>query len=85
MESGEEFTRPVGQCVRIPAVVQVDSALCSMDKAAFVQKLSAIGTAPADTLISRELSGITVNCRVPGVGLMTLEKNACLQMDGKAE
>lgn len=85
VESGEEFTRPVGQCVRIPSVVQVDAALCSMDKAAFVQKLSAIGTAPADALISRELSGISVNCRVPGVGLMTLEKNACLQMDGKVE
>lgn len=85
VDSADEFTRPVGQCVRIPEVVPVEASLCSTDKSMFLQKLSAIGQAPADALISQEKSGVNINCRIPGVGLMTLEKNTCLQMDGKIE
>lgn len=85
VDSGEEFTRPIGQCVRIPEVIPVEASLCSTDKVIFLQKLSAIGQAPEDALVSRERSGLNVNCRIPGVGLMTLEKNTCLQMDGEVE
>ena len=83
--SADEFTRPIGQCVRVHDITPVDLSLCSSDKLMFIQKLSAIGMAPAGALISNEKTGISVNCRVPGVGLMTLEKNTCLQMDGKVE
>lgn len=85
VESADEFTRPVGQCVLLPSVTSAEASLCSTDKVQFVKKLSALGQAPAGALVSNEASGINVNCRVPGVGLMTLDKNVCIQMEGSVE
>lgn len=85
VESGDEFTKPVGQCVTVPAVVPAPAGLCTTDKIQFLKRLSAIAQAPEGALISNELTGINVNCRVPGVGLMTLERNSCLQMEGTVE
>lgn len=85
VESGDEFTRPVGQCVTLPGVVLAPVGHCAVDKLQFLKKLSAISQAPEGAVVSNELTGITVNCRVPGVGLMTLEKNSCLQMEGTVE
>jgi hypothetical protein len=56
-----------------------------MDKIQFLKKLSALSLAPQDAIVSQESTGINVNCRVPGVGLMRLEKNICVQMDGVIE
>jgi outer membrane lipoprotein SlyB len=85
VESGDEFTRPVGQCVTLPGVVPAPVGHCAIDKLQFLKKLSAISQAPEGAVVSNELTGINVNCRVPGVGLMTLEKNSCLQMEGTVE
>ena len=85
VESGDEFTRPVGQCVTLPEVAPAPVGHCAIDKLQFLKKLSAISQAPDGAVISNELTGINVNCRVPGVGLMTLEKNSCLQMEGTVE
>lgn len=85
VESGEEFTRPVGQCVFLPSISAAPANLCMTDKVQFLRKLSALSTAPADAVISQEITGINVTCRVPGVGLMRLEKNICIQMDGAVE
>lgn len=85
VESGDEFTRPVGQCVKLPQVVPAPADHCAVDKIQFLQKLSALAKAPDGAVISNEISGTNVNCRVPGIGLMTLEKTLCLQMDGAIE
>lgn len=85
VESTDEFTRPVGQCVKLPDVEPVESALCSADKLAFLKRLSAIGAADADAVIGREAAGVIVKCRIIGVGVVTLDKNACLQVGGKQE
>lgn len=85
VESSDEFTRPIGQCVMLPSVTPTETSLCGTDKVQLLKKLSAIGQAPVDALISNESSGLSVKCRIPGVGLMTLEKNVCIQMDGGLE
>lgn len=85
VESGDEFTRPLGQCVTLPEVTPAPVAHCAIDKFQFLKKLSALSQAPEGAVVSNELTGINVNCRVPGVGLMTLEKNSCLQMEGTVE
>lgn len=85
VESGEEFTRPVGQCVFLPSISPAPASLCSADKVQFLKKLSALSLAPAGSVVSQETTGINVTCRVPGVGLMRLEKDVCIQMDGALE
>lgn len=85
VESVEEFTRPVGQCVFLPAISPAPVSLCAADKVQFLKKLSALSLAPVDAVISEESTGINVTCRVPGVGLMRLEENVCIQMEGKVE
>jgi len=85
VESGDEFTRPAGQCVTLPEVAPAPIGHCAVDKLQFLRKLSAIFQAPEGAIVSNELTGINVKCRVPGIGLMTLEKNSCLQMEGTVE
>jgi len=85
VESSEEFTRPVGQCVRLTNVEPVEAVQCSADKVGFLKRLSAIGTAGPDATLGREPAGLVVSCRVDGVGMVTLDKNACLQLGGKPE
>lgn len=85
VEAGDEFTRPVGQCVFFPLISPAPAGLCNADKIQFLKKLSALSLAPADAVISQESTGVNVTCRVPGVGLMRLEKNVCIQMDGAVE
>lgn len=85
VESGDEFTRPVGQCVFLPAISPAPASLCVANKVQFLKKLSALSLAPEEAVISQESTGINVTCRVPGVGLMRLEENVCIQMEGKVE
>lgn len=85
VESEDEFTRPVGQCVFLPAISPAPGSLCAADKVQFLKKLSALSLAPADAVISQESTGINVTCRVPGIGLMRLEENVCIQMEGRVE
>jgi outer membrane lipoprotein SlyB len=85
VESGDEFTRPIGQCVFLPELTPAPAALCAADKIQLLKKLSALSAAPADAVISQEATGININCRVPGVGLMRLEKSVCSQLEGSVE
>lgn len=85
VESGEEFTRPVGQCVFLPSITVAPVSLCNTDKGQFLRKLSALSQAPKDAILSQEVTGINIKCRVPGVGLMTLERSVCIQMEGEIE
>ena len=85
VESGDEFTRPVGQCVFLPEITPAPASLCAADKVQFLKKLSALSLAPEDAVISQESTGINVTCRIPGIGLMRLEENVCIQMEGKVE
>lgn len=83
--TADEFTRPVGQCVYIPSMEQADTKLCTGDVALFIKSVESLSVIPAGANFSRPSSGINVKCRVPGAGLMTLEKNACIQMEGVIE
>jgi outer membrane lipoprotein SlyB len=83
--SGDEFTRPVGQCVFLPTITVAPVSLCNLDKVQLLRKLSALSQAPEDAVITHETTGINVNCRIPGVGMMRLEKNVCIQMEGVIE
>jgi outer membrane lipoprotein SlyB len=89
VEAVDEFTRPVGQCVFLPSISPAPVSLCIADKVQFLKKLSALAQAqapaPASAVISQESTVANINCRVPGVGLMRLEKNVCIQMDGAVE
>lgn len=83
--SADEFTRPLGQCVYIPSLEPAPNSLCTENKIQFLKRLSSLAKAPHDALIMRENSKINIKCNVPGIGLMTLEKNSCIQMEGKIE
>lgn len=85
VESVDEFTKPIGQCVSLPSITPVRASLCVVDKAEFLRKLDALLLAPPNTIISPEITGSNVHCRVPNVGLMTLEENTCNQMKGLIE
>ncbi len=83
-ESIEEFTRPIGQCVFTQSLQPAPSALCINEKAQFIKQLSGIAKASDDG--PQNISPLTkVKCRIPGVGLMTLDNSSCIQMDGKVE
>lgn len=77
--------RPIGQCVKFPEIEPISSELCSVDKVRFLKKVAAEAVAPNDALVSREPTGLNVKCRIDGIGMMTLEKNTCLQMEGFIE
>lgn len=85
VESGDEFTRPVGQCVFFPTILPAPSSLCITNKVQFLKKLSALAQAPSGAVLSQESTGINVTCRVPDIGLMRLEESICIQMEGKIE
>lgn len=85
VSSKEEFTQPIGQCVSLPELTRVSALMCSENKIQFLKRISAIAGAPADTLISREYSDLQVKCNVPGIGVMTLDKNSCTQLNGEIE
>jgi hypothetical protein len=85
IDSLDEFTKPIGQCVHIPNLEPASSLLCNDTKLQLLKRLSALSTIPTDALVIRESSGINIKCIVPGIGMMTLDRNACLQMEGKIE
>lgn len=83
--TSEQITRPVGQCVKLPEVRPAPAQLCSDDKGAFLGRLSALAQTPAGSILSKEVTGISVNCKIGGVGVMTLERSACQQLHGIEE
>lgn len=87
MESADEFTRPLGQCVYLADMTEAAPALCVGDKVQFLKQLSTMnqrtGATPEE--IARAAAPKTVSCRVPDVGLMTLDPTACRQLEGAIE
>jgi hypothetical protein len=87
VESADEFTRPLGQCIYLADMTEAAPALCEGDKVQFLKQLSTMnqptGTTPEE--IARSAAPKTVSCRVPNVGLMTLDPAACHQLAGAIE
>lgn len=83
--SGEEFAKPAGQCVLLPDLKSISNISCSSSKNDFLHALTAdaISRTHKTQLLDAALKKIT--CRVPGAGLMTLDKNLCSEMEGKEE
>jgi outer membrane lipoprotein SlyB len=84
-QSTDEFTKPVGQCVSVPDLSTISNLLCSDTKVQFLKRISAIAIAPNDAILIRENSELSIKCNIPGIGMMTLEKNVCTQMNGRIE
>lgn len=85
VESGDEFVAPTGRCVYLPSVEPAPSSLCNNDKLAFLSRLSVLGQADPNAIVSEQPTGINVNCRVPAVGLMSLDRSMCTQLNGTIE
>ncbi|QEI06207.1 hypothetical protein FXN63_10425 [Pigmentiphaga aceris] len=85
VESGDEFVAPTGRCVYLPGVEPAPSSLCNNDKLAFLSRLSVLGQADPNVVVSEQPLGIQVNCRVPAVGLMSLDRSMCTQLNGTIE
>jgi len=85
VESPDEFFAPTGRCVYLPSVEPAPSSLCMNDKLAFLSRLSVLGQADPNAIVSEQQLGIQVNCRVPAVGLMTLDRSMCTQLNGTIE
>lgn len=83
--SYEEFTRPIGQCVFLPSMGIAPPSLCLSDKIQFIKQLTTKSEAPKEIVVKTEVKRVNVICRVPGVGLMTLEISACVQVEGVIE
>jgi outer membrane lipoprotein SlyB len=80
--SGDEFARPVGQCVLLPSLTPVASITCSTDKQTFLKALSAsVAQQPADRFAQPEATQ-TVTCIIAAVGVMTLNRKACQEIGG---
>ena len=84
-QSADEFTKLVGQCVSIPDLNTISNLLCSDTKIQFLKRISAIATMPSDAVLMRENSEPPTKCDIPGIGMMTIEKNVCIQMNGVIE
>jgi len=83
--SPDEFAKPLGQCVKFPEMSTFPSSICNDDKVSFLKRISAEAVAPPGAVISREPNGLNIKCRLPGIGMMMLDSNVCLQMDGVLE
>lgn len=84
VESAEEITRPVGQCVFLADLAPASPSLCVTDKTQFLQQLIALEGA-AQTPDVGAADNKPVSCRLPNVGLMTLEPATCRQLQGTIE
>jgi outer membrane lipoprotein SlyB len=85
--SSQEFTKPIGQCVSFPDLRPLQAITCSTDKVQLLKNLSASSSeqSKAQSKNPNVNSDIKVACRINGVGLMTLERSVCREMEGKEE
>jgi len=86
VESIDEIALPAGRCVYLQNLSEADASLCIADKTQFLRQLSEAGKPSNERLASKSsASPVTVACRVPNVGLLTLEPTACNQLEGVVE
>lgn len=84
--SNQEFTKPIGQCVSFPQLNPLQAISCSTDKVQLLKSLSSLSIAvEAQSKLAKKSTEVKVACRIPGIGLMTLERNVCTEMEGKEE
>jgi outer membrane lipoprotein SlyB len=83
--SNDEIYQPTGQCINLPLMEAIDSNICTDSKVSFLKRLSAVGGAPENAKIIGEAASSPVKCQIQNVGMMMLEKNVCLQMEGIIE
>lgn len=83
--SNQEFTKPIGQCVSFPELKPLQTISCSSDKIQLLKGLSSISMDVTTKVKPRSAPVVNVACRVPNIGLMTLERNICSEMEGKEE
>lgn len=83
--SNQEFTKPIGQCVSFPELRPLQTISCSSDKLQLLKGLSSISMDVTTKAKPRSAAAVNVACRVPNIGLMTLERNICSEMEGKEE
>lgn len=83
--SGEEFAKPAGQCVLLPDLKSISNMSCSSSKNEFLKALSAVAVSRENKPQLPDAGLKKISCRVPGVGLMTLDRNVCSEMEGKEE
>lgn len=83
--SSDDRPRPVGMCVHVAGVVAAEATLCATDANSFMSMLDEITLAPAGALIIQKPRGTKVNCRIPEVGLTTIDSALCSQIQGKVE
>lgn len=85
ISSNQEFTKPIGQCVSFPELRPLQTISCSSDKIQLLKGLSSIAMDATPKTKPRPTAVVNVACRVPNIGLMTLERNICSEMEGKEE
>jgi outer membrane lipoprotein SlyB len=84
--SSDEFTKPVGQCVLLPELRSIANLSCSATKNEFLKLLSTAGISKENTVTEGSTFLLQkIACRLPGVGLMTLDRKTCSDMEGKIE
>ncbi len=85
--SSQEFTKPIGQCVSFPDLRPLQAITCSTDKVQLLKTLSASSSEQSKAQSKKITvnSDVKVACRINGVGLMTLERSVCREMEGKEE
>lgn len=88
--SSDELHRPIGSCVFLSDMRLVSAIACSPNKADFIRTLSTLpGTSSAEAKATPthavKVAIKKVSCRVPNVGLITLEREICLSLEGKEE
>lgn len=86
IESDDELVKPSGQCVYLADLSSAPPVLCLAEKVPFLKHLSSLSDpAQADRITPRLQNNRPIACRVPNVGLMTLESTACNQLNGIIE
>lgn len=86
VESADEIALPAGRCVYLQNLSEAPASLCIGEKSQFLRQLSEAGKPGSERLTSKSSAlPVTVACRVPNVGLLTLEPTACNQLEGVVE
>lgn len=86
VDSVDEIALPTGQCVFLYNLSQAPPSLCVNDKYQFLKYLTTLGDQKNENinLINKTIS-TNISCRVPNVGLLTLELSMCQKLDGVVE
>lgn len=80
--SGDEFAKPLGQCVELPLLNALAPASCSADKVSLLSALAMVSGVAASRVAEPPKSSL---CRIPGIGVMTINAETCADLNGVQE